>query len=701
MAVLTPTGTSALHSPQASVTTWADTASRRRARWATGLGVGVAAVFFFLVLLDFATDIQRQATGIGFASQFFDLQAQAIRHGHLWVPKDTLGIEGFEVNGRSYLYFGIFPALLRLPLQLVTEDYNGKLTLISMGIAWVVLAVTATRLFWLIRECLGRPRTLGRTEAVLSGVFLASILGGSVVTFDASLPWVYHEVYLWSMASVVGSLYWLLRVVREPTPATIAWLATFVLVASLTRTTGGWAVCLVTLAAGIWLASGRLHPDRRIMAVGVIAAAVVPSLVAIVVNYLKFKHPFLFPLQDQVWTQLNEHRRDALRANGGSLVGAQFLPTSIVNYLRPDGIRFVGYFPWVTLPSTPARGYGAVLDQSYRTGSVTAFMPLLLLLTLVSVPVLFRRLPTPEYRAVRLIWIGGFLVTGGVMAYGYVAFRYTSEFIPVLFVGGAVATHVIGGWLTGRRHLVRRSVMTGFVVLTGFGLLANASVGLYTAATNFKGAPLERYVGLQTTLSGSTSAFAGLVHTSQEAPSGGSADDLWIRGDCDALYLNTGETSEPWALVQERDTAVRIRTNAEAYPGSFELMHSTSSTPRSVWLEITKDRQALIVLRNEGGEYRGTPFDLPPNADIRVGARDLSELGYAEISSTPGGFVGYLGTTDWSTDWVSENSSMVASPDTPASLFRTRGISISTAPTLPLPLCQRVARAAGVETSAN
>ena len=60
---------------------------------------------------------------------------------------------------------------------------------------------------------MARPRSLSRTEAVLSGVFLAAVLGGSVVTFDASLPWVYHEVYLWSMASVVGSLYWLLRVV--------------------------------------------------------------------------------------------------------------------------------------------------------------------------------------------------------------------------------------------------------------------------------------------------------------------------------------------------------------------------------------------------------------------------------------------------------------------------------------------------------
>ena len=185
-----------------------------------------------------------------------------------------------------------------------------------------------------------------------------------MVTFDASLPWVYHEVYLWAMASVVGSLYWLLRVIRRPTLTATSWLFVFVLIASLTRTTGGWAMCLATLAAGVWLASGRLHPDRRRMAAAVIGAAVLPWVAAIVVNYLKFRHPFLFPLQDQVWTQLNAHRREALDANGGSLVGLQFLPTSIVNYLRPDGLRLVGYFPWITLPAEPARGFGAVLDQT-------------------------------------------------------------------------------------------------------------------------------------------------------------------------------------------------------------------------------------------------------------------------------------------------------------------------------------------------
>ena len=563
-----------------------------------------------------------------------------------------------------------------------------------MGLAWLVFATMTAKTFWLVRDCLGRPRELTRLEGVLSGIFLAAVAGGSVVTFDASLPWVYHEVYLWSMASVVGSLYWLLRVLRDPAPASIGWLFGFVLAASLTRTTGGWAVCIVTLLAAAWILSGRLHPGRRRAGLAVLAAAVIPWLAAATVNWLKFHHPFLFPLQDQVWTTLNAHRREALRVNGGSLFGPQFLPTSIVNYLRPDGVRFVDYFPWVTFPAEPARGYGATLDQSYRTGSLTSFSPLPLLLVLASVPLLLRPLPTQSLRSLRLVWFGGLLVTGGVMAYGYVAYRYTSEFVPLLIIGGAIATHSLGGWLAGRRRGWARLAVGGFVVLTVYGLLVNTAAGFYTAATTYRGAPLERYLGLQTDLSGSSAGFADLVHHSSGDPVGGHADDLWIRGNCDALFLNTGESAEHWVLVQERDAAVTIRTSTRPRRGRYLLMTSTSTKPRKVYLEVLNEHRARVVLSNEGGAYAASAFDLVPGVDIRVGARNLSELGYAEISSTPGGFSGYLSTSDWSKDWVSEPSHLEATPATGATVGGS-GVTVTRAETLPLPLCQRIARASG------
>ena len=36
-------------------------------------------------------------------------------------------------------------------------------------------------------------------------------------------------------------------------------------------------------------------------------------------------------------------------------------------------------------------------------------------------------------------------------------------------------------------------------------------------------------------------------------PTGGDTDDLAILGDCQTLYINTGDTYQPWLPVQDRD----------------------------------------------------------------------------------------------------------------------------------------------------
>ena len=85
-------------------------------------------------------------------------------------------------------------------------------------------------------------------------MLLGAVTGGTVLTFDASLPWVYHEVYLWASALSVGAAYWILRVALEPLPSSILWLGGFTLATALTRTPGGFAMSGTVIALGVWLA---------------------------------------------------------------------------------------------------------------------------------------------------------------------------------------------------------------------------------------------------------------------------------------------------------------------------------------------------------------------------------------------------------------------------------------------------------------
>ena len=76
------------------------------------------------------TDLDRTANPLGYASNFFDFQARALMDGHLWVTPGSLGIEAFHVDGREYMYFGPFPALLRIPVLWTTPEYDGRLTVV-------------------------------------------------------------------------------------------------------------------------------------------------------------------------------------------------------------------------------------------------------------------------------------------------------------------------------------------------------------------------------------------------------------------------------------------------------------------------------------------------------------------------------------------------------------------------------------------
>ena len=184
-------------------------------------------------------------------------------------------------------------------------------------------------------------------------------------------------------------------------------------------------------------------------------------------NWVKFGHPYLFPLESQIWTQVNAHRRQALEVNGGTITGPQFFETTLINYFRPDGIRFVDYFPYITLPAEPARAYGgAFLDQTYRTGSVTAFMPLLVLLSVAALAVLVRRQASPQIAALRWPALGTVVIGGAVLGYGYLANRYTSDFVPGLIVMGTIGLWGITSWRWPQAGVLRWLLPTTMVGLT-------------------------------------------------------------------------------------------------------------------------------------------------------------------------------------------------------------------------------------------
>ncbi|CAN7424183.1 hypothetical protein [Knoellia sp. LjRoot47] len=597
-----------------------------------------------------------------FASNFFDAQATAFLDGRLSVPDGSLGIESFVIDGKTYMYFPPFPALLRIPVQLLTHELDGRLTVVSMALAWVVLAVFATRLVWLVRDCLRPGAPLSRTDGAVAAVLLAAITGGTVLTFDAALPWVYHEVYLWASALAVASAYWLLRVALEPARTSVLALGGFVTALALTRTPGGLALSGASVGLGVWMLVRRRSPwcsARTKLALSVVAAGALPAAASVTYNWIKFHHPYLFPLQSQVWTEVNAHRRQALEVNGGTITGPQFFETTLVNYFRPDGIRFVDYFPWITLPAEPAPAYGgAFVDQTYRTGSVTAFMPLLFLLCLSALPVLLRRRASREVVALRWPAAGTILIGGGVMGYGYLAHRYTSDFVPALVVVGTIGAWYLVALLERSRSLVRRGVVALMAVLCAFSVLAQVATGALVAAQTHRGSELTSFLSLQERLSGGPdSPVARLVHTSSTVPANGRADELHVVGDCAALYVNTGDQYEPWNLVEQRRMVASVTpTFVDYQPGLLPLFDQQGGEARQVGLEFDRGvPQARLVIVDADGNFVSPWFEVARDRTVTVTADAVPELFQTRlrVNDDPR-FDLYLPESEWNDDWYSE-----------------------------------------------
>lgn len=695
--------TSTLLAAQPS-TTLPDTASSDRRRLVStvaGLVAGGAA--FFLTLLNFGTDLTRTTNASRIFSGFFDFQARAFLDGRVDIAPDLLGIEGFLHDGKTYTYFPPFPALMRLPVLMTTREFDNQLTLLSMVLAWVVLAVVVTKLAWLALSSVTGTDEVSLTSAALVSIFIASATGGTVLTFDASLPWVYHEVYLWAVVGAIGAFYWLVRALVNPRSHELRWLCGFTFVAIGTRATEGWAICLVVLVIGVSLRLQRRDLQRRRHWWKFVLVAAVPLAVSIALNYYKFDSIFMFPLQDQVWTQVNEQRRLALAANGGSLTGPQFFTTSFMAYFRPDGIRFVDYFPWVTLPAQPAPAFnGAVVDQTYRTGSVTAFMPLLLALLMLATVACFRRSATPGLRLFRGPIVAGVLVTGGVMGYGYYSMRYTSDFVPALVVGGAVGTALLAGFVRDRAFA--RVVTLGlFAGVTVFTLVAQMAISHYTTAIYYRGQPLADYVALQHRISGG--AMAEHVSAGSGFPTGGHTDDLAIRGDCETLFINTGDLYEPWLPVEQRDRVVTLAKTGDLRPGTVRLLEVAGTSPMWIDVEIDDADQYRFDLR--WGENRGTtewvPF--PQAGSIDVGIRNRLDVQLWEFT-VPQNFsaqvpetIAQLPSAYFDKDWKALEGNITVHET--SSDWDRLGLDLSAGLGHDLALCRSIADGADISTTSS
>jgi hypothetical protein len=412
------------------------------------LALILAAVFWLITTtggrLIFVNDMLGEA---------YDSQAEHFMYGDPGVSGDAIRHEVLIVNGKSRMYFGPFPAFLRIPLNYFYPPGKGHWSRVTGFCAGIIALAAFTGL---VRRALHSSRLSTAWRNVIGNACLVGFAFGSPMLLLLADVSIYHEAILWGLAWSIAALYFAERSRRREGAALTRSLLAFsfcVGFALLSRVTFGVPLLLFAPFLGL----GLLRRRNRIRN---LAALFLPLGAAVIfhlsLNYAKFG--------DFVGAGIQYHtnpvQREFARTHG--LFRLERVPYSFADYL------------WLRRPiRQPLSPYLKTTWQSYNH------------------PKLYVMPFTETYSS--LAWCSSWILFGAVIGMGFLlwprssdwldraialalfaqvilissfmglAQRYLAEFFPFLIF--SFILFLRGGWAVVRlRYLIIGLVLASIVI---------------------------------------------------------------------------------------------------------------------------------------------------------------------------------------------------------------------------------------------
>ena len=491
----------------------------RAARWVTL----AATALFWLVVCRWRPWTLFDAGG--FSADFYDHQARSFWSLHFDVPASVAGIEGFLIGGKTYLYYGPFLALVRMPLVLTGTWFYGRLARVSMLTA-LVLACTAA--FHLLRRVQRAWPGLDGADSAAEGfggrltpwraaVFVGAVAASPVLALAGWVS-VYHETELWAFALFLWTAVRLLDLLHAPSPRHVRAAGLLAVATVLTRASVGIGalVAVGLVAVVLWRRDHR--PDARRGLSWAVAGLLANSLV----NYAKVGTWLDLPADRQVLTLQSPARAAWFAGNGGSFFSPRFLPTTVVQYLRPDAVHFERLVPFVKFGPNASDLGSYPLEGNTASSSLTVAATALCLLAVIGAVMVVRR------RAWWLAWpwAGAVVAAAPTLMIGFIANRYLVDLLPVLVLPAAVAAVA---WRPARARLWKGLALAGLV----WGAWANVAFAVWTSELKNPGFTSWRYQIDDAVFGGAPPNVVDVV-PGGPVPSPGT---VGIDGACDGLYI--------------------------------------------------------------------------------------------------------------------------------------------------------------------
>jgi hypothetical protein len=264
------------------------------------LSIAFMLIWYTFCITDGTFHVFRVSGNYGFV---FNSMLRHLTRGQFDVDPAAAGFEGFARDGRTFSYFGILLALLRLPLLPLGALETTDITRIS-----IVLAATAGG-FFKLRATIAVFRRVPAGALRDAGFFaltLSIVLGGPQIQFLKVS--IYQEPVVWGGAFAAGFVFMVVRALldgRGFTARVLAVMALFAGLALLTRVTFGLGLYVALELLVVILSwpglpgeprSALRFASRLFSAPNLLAGAIllVFATACGVVNYYRWGSPFTF-----------------------------------------------------------------------------------------------------------------------------------------------------------------------------------------------------------------------------------------------------------------------------------------------------------------------------------------------------------------------------------------------------------------------
>jgi hypothetical protein len=440
---------------------------------------------------------------------FYDALAQSLLEGRLDVPVEAVGGEYFTYQGKYYGYWGITPAVLRLPVAVWWPAMSGNWSRTSHLLACLLTLLAS---FGILRALQRHSGAEGPSPARAAAYFFFVLLVGlgSTMTFLAGRAFIYHEASIWAGAFALAYYWLILRYLLRPR---LGWLLAALLCSVLCvqarATVGLGPIVTGALLAGVLLLlswRGRRSPvsaegwwqgawrwlgvaavPRPFVHALVLGAGVAASLGSYVLcNYLKFG-----TILDGVplrYTKLYIEHPEILEQFGGKLLQLDNVRINAAAYLGRCAIATHPTFPWLKFAQVTILQGGEKHLGAEPFTSLPSCMPAFCLLALLGLAGLVLARPAGA-RAAVLPAVGA--LAGGAYLFFmyYVTQRYAHDLFPFLVISAAVGLHWVLSW---RKPVLRWPSLAVLVPLALAGVYVNCAAALFYQREQIWGVPEER-----------------------------------------------------------------------------------------------------------------------------------------------------------------------------------------------------------------